>query len=84
MAHRILVADDDAAILQLFRMILENAGYEVDDCSSGRDVGTKIRANRPESVILDVMLPGMDGYSIAKQMGDNTDTKEIPIIVITT
>ena len=83
MAEKILIADDDADICNLLSFSLEDAGYEVLICNNGRDVMDTAREEKPDVLILDVMLPGIDGATIAKRIGDDSDLKTIPIVVIT-
>ena len=83
MAEKILIADDDADICSLLSFALEDAGYEVLICNNGRDVMDTAREEKPDVLILDVMLPGIDGATIAKRMSEDSDLKEIPIVVIT-
>ncbi|MBO4556583.1 MAG: response regulator [Elusimicrobiales bacterium] len=82
MAEKILIADDDADVCNLIHYTLENAGYEVMICTNGRNVIDKVREENPAALILDVMLPGLDGASIAKKMNEDPELKEIPIIII--
>lgn len=83
MAEKILIADDDADICNLLSFSLEDAGYEVQICNNGRDVIETAREEKPDVLILDVMLPGIDGATIAKRMSEDSDLKDIPIVVIT-
>lgn len=80
---KILIIDDEQDILDLIRIILEGAGYEVKTCSSGRNAWDSIIQTKPDLVILDVMLPGVDGYSLQLQMSQEKTTKNTPIIILT-
>ena len=82
MAEKILIADDDADTCNLLHYTLKEAGYDVLICTNGRNVIDKVREANPSAVVLDVMLPGIDGATIAKNMSKESDLKEIPIIVI--
>jgi len=82
MAERILVADDDTDVCNLINYTLENAGYEVLICTNGRNVIDKAKEERPDVIILDVMMPGIDGATIAKKMSETDELREIPIIVV--
>ncbi|MCR4820960.1 MAG: response regulator [Elusimicrobiales bacterium] len=81
MADKVLVVDDDADNCSLLQFTLEQAGYQVVICPNGRNALDKVREEKPRAVILDVMLPGMDGVTIAKKMNDDDEMKKIPIIV---
>jgi len=80
---RVLVIDDEPDLLELVRIILEGAGYEVKTCNSGRNAWDAIIEAQPNLVILDVMLPGLDGYSLQMQMSQEKATKNIPVIILT-
>jgi DNA-binding response OmpR family regulator len=62
---------------------LERAGYEVDTCDNGRQAWDAIVRFKPELLILDVMLPGIDGYSLQVKLAQEAATKDMPIIVAT-
>ena len=64
MKKRILIVEDEASIIDLLKLILTREGYEVASCQSGRDAIAAIKAYHPHLVILDVMLPGLDGISM--------------------
>ena len=83
MTSRILVVEDDSDIAELIRHYLERAGYTVDRLSSGAAVMPKLRAQRPDLVILDLMLPELDGLMVCQAMRSNPDTTTIPIIMLT-
>ena len=83
MAKRILVIDDEPEMLNLVRFTLERAGYEVSTCDNGRQAWDMIVKTSPDLLILDVMLPGIDGYSLQIKISQDESTKGIPIIVLT-
>ncbi|TBR15266.1 response regulator [bacterium] len=90
---RILVADDDGVILTSLQEILEVSGYEVITSTNGKECLEKFISEKPDLVVLDIMMPGMDGYDFLislKQMaalkGDDLglpDILNIPVIVVT-
>lgn len=83
MAKKVLVIDDEAEMLNLVRFALERAGYEVVTCDNGRHAWDAIIKSNPQLLILDVMLPGIDGYSLQMKISQESATKSIPIIVLT-
>jgi len=83
MAKKVLVIDDEADMLNVVKHCLSKAGYEVSTCDNGRNAWDTILQSRPDLLLLDVMLPGMDGYSLQIKLAENDFTKEIPIIVFT-
>ena len=80
---KILVVDDEPEMLSLIRFTLEQGGYEVVTCESGRHAWSAIVDNKPALLVLDVMLPGIDGYSLQIKISQDDQTKDIPIIVLT-
>lgn len=81
---RILVVDDNADLLQMIRMLLEErGGHEVILSAEGEDGLAKARANPPDLAIVDVMMPGMNGYEVCRQLRQNPATSQIPIIILT-
>ena len=81
MNKRILIVEDEITILQLLSLVLAKAGYEVHTCQSGRDAIARMKEVRPHLVILDVMLPGLDGRAVASIMEQDHELSGIPIIV---
>ena len=83
MAKRILVIDDESDMLNLIRYTLEHVGYEVTTCDNGRDAWDALLKTKPDLLLLDVMLPGVDGYSLQLKISQDDATKNVPIIVLT-
>jgi DNA-binding response OmpR family regulator len=82
MAH-ILVVEDDQDIAELIALYLEKAGHSVERLTSGATVMPKLRGRATDLVILDLMLPGMDGLLVCQAMRADTATAGIPIIMLT-
>jgi len=82
MGNKILVVDDDPEISSLVQYALESAGHQVQVCDNGREVVDALHSYKPELLLLDVMLPGIDGYSLANQITEDPLTKDLPIIVL--
>jgi two-component system alkaline phosphatase synthesis response regulator PhoP len=83
MANRIMAIDDEPEMLSLVKFTLERAGYEVGTCDNGRQAWDAIIQFKPELLILDVMLPGVDGYSLQVKLARDPATKDMPTIVLT-
>lgn len=83
MAERILVVDDDIDSLKLIGLMLQRHGYEVSAANAGGQAISKAAAERPDLIILDVMMPDMNGYEVCRRLRANTDTQGIPIIMFT-
>ncbi|MEK7993467.1 MAG: response regulator transcription factor [Planctomycetota bacterium] len=79
----ILVVDDEEDVLELVRYNLDRSGYRVETASSGEEALEKARRKLPDLVILDLMLPGMDGLEVCKKLKNDVKTEGLPIIVLT-
>ena len=82
MKKRILVIEDENHISQLLKFILEKNGFDVLQCYNGRDGIENARKEIPNLIVLDVMMPSMDGFEVAKKLGSIPETKSIPIIML--
>ena len=83
MAHRILVVDDEPDIIALVAYHLAKAGYRVSTAANGPDALKAAREERPDIVILDVMLPGHSGYDVLAEMRRREETKDVGVILLT-
>jgi DNA-binding response OmpR family regulator len=83
MATRVLVIDDEAPIRLLCRVNLEAEGMEVLEAADGPSGLEKARAEIPDVVLLDVMMPGLDGWRVAEELLDDERTESIPIVFLT-
>ena len=79
---RILIADDDPVILRLIQVNLELEGYEVITANNGEEAVAQAKAENPDLVILDIMMPRLDGYQACEQLKSSDDTKDIPVIFL--
>jgi len=82
MGAKILLVDDDPDISSLLQGQLEQAGYLVKLCDAGDEVLGALHSYKPDLLITDVMLPGIDGYSLISHMGDDEELRTLPIIVM--
>ena len=80
---RVLVIDDEAPIRLLCRVNLEAEEMEVIEAGDGPSGLEAARTQHPDVILLDVMMPGLDGWRVAEQLLDRDDTKDIPIIFLT-
>ena len=83
MAQRILVVDDDRSIVRVLRGYLEQAGYEVLAAGDGETALHAIRHDRPDLVVLDVMMPGRDGWDVTRVVRADPVLAALPIIILT-
>jgi two-component system alkaline phosphatase synthesis response regulator PhoP len=81
--ERILVIEDDEDILQLLKYNLAKEGYQVTGAASGEEALTVLRTNVPDLVLLDLMLPGIDGLEVCRLLKREAKTSQIPIIMLT-
>jgi CheY-like chemotaxis protein len=82
-ADRILVVDDIADNCFLLQAVLEQEGYEVELASSGREALNRIEEQHPDLVLLDVMMPEMNGFEVTQQIRQNDRLPFIPILLVT-
>src|SRR5438067_13338563 len=80
---RVLIIDDEAPIRLLCRVNLEAEGMEVIDAGDGPTGLEKARSEEPDVILLDVMMPGLDGWQVAEALLDDQRTRSIPIIFLT-
>ena len=83
MARKILACDDEASILHLVRANLERAGYQVVTAMDGREALGQVDRERPDLVILDVMMPYEDGFGVLQEIRRRPDTRDLPVILLT-
>ncbi len=83
MAKKILLIDDDPKILVLQKTILSKEGYAVETAADGREGIEKLKQERFDGIVLDVMMPYMDGYETAKQIKKIEAHKTTPIVMVT-
>ena len=80
---RILLVDDEPDFCAIVQGDLEKEGFAVEVAYDGVEGLAKIRANPPDVVVLDVMMPEMDGYAVCKKMKQDPKLKEIPVVMLT-
>ena len=81
--RRVLIADDDVDALRLVGMMLERQGYEILAAANGQQALQKAIETQPDLLILDVMMPDMDGYEVASKIRSHPATESIPILMFT-
>jgi len=85
MQEKILVVDDDPDILDVLTMILESKGYQVITARDGIEALAKLEAEKPDLMILDLLMPKMDGFAVYKELQDPkwSKHKDMPILILT-
>src|SRR3569833_1865849 len=81
--NRVLVVDDERHIVRLAQVCLERDGYEVITAADGKEALEKVASTHPDLVILDVMMPYMDGFEVLQNLRKNPETRELPVIMLT-
>ena len=82
MAPRVLVVDDDPQVLRLMRVNLELEGYDVVSAPDGEEALEAVLTERPDLVVCDVMMPGVDGLTVLRNLRANPRTSKIPFVVV--
>ena len=83
MAKKILIVDDEKDVLMVLEKRLVDSGYAVIKSENGKEALIQAETETPDLIVLDVMMPGMDGVSVAETLKNNQTTKEIPVIFLT-
>jgi len=84
MNKKILLVDDSQTILMMERMILTKGPYELVTASNGEEAVTKAFAEKPDLILMDVMMPKMNGFEACRRIRSDEATKKTPIIMVTT
>jgi CheY-like chemotaxis protein len=83
MPTRVLIVDDEPLMHMLYKSHLEKAGYQLLSAKTGEEGLVMAKAEKPAVIIMDVILPGIDGLAVLRELKNEEATKNIPVIVIT-
>ena len=83
MPKKILAVDDEKFIVRLVQVTLERQGYQVVTANDGKEALEKVESERPDLMVLDVMMPYMDGFEVLQTLRRNPSTRDIPVIMLT-
>ena len=83
MSKSVIVVDDDKEIREIITFVLTRNGFEVTSASNGQQLHAMLVQFIPDLIILDVMMPGEDGYQICNTLRSNPQTRHIPVIIMT-
>ncbi len=83
MSKSILIVDDESYIVTSLSYVMQNAGFEVDSASDGEEALEKVKTRAPDLIILDVMMPKLDGFEVCKAIRANPDWNSVRIIMLT-
>lgn len=84
MAKKILVVDDTAAHLQQLQEMVAKAGYQVITATSGKDAVAKAKSEKPDMVLLDIVMDDLDGYGACREIVRGEETAGIPVVFVST
>jgi DNA-binding response OmpR family regulator len=82
-AKKILVCDDDPLLVDLLQYRLTARGYDVTVAEDGGKALRRLQDMRPDAILLDAMMPVIDGYEVLRQIRENPDLKDVPVIMLT-
>lgn len=82
MTPKILIADDEVYMLRLLEMTFKKGGYAVVSCRDGQEALAQAVSAGPQLIVLDVMMPGLDGLGALRQLKGNPATRDIPVVVL--
>lgn len=80
---KIMVVDDEKDVLLVVEAMLEDEGYDVISCTSGEECLQRIQGENPDLVLMDIMMPGLDGWATTAKIKDNPKTRHIPVAMLT-
>ncbi len=83
MKPRILIVEDDLDLRRILRLQLESSGFEVEEAVNGADGFTRVQEIRPDCIVLDLMMPVMDGFGFLKRARCVSKLQNIPILILT-
>jgi len=81
--RRVLCVEDDREMIDLISLILEQRGYEVEGVTSGAEGLRAARRERPDLILLDLMMPEMDGWEVLRQLKNEDSLASVPVVVVT-
>ena len=79
---KVLIADDELHMLRLLELTFKKGGFEVVCCRDGKEALAAVAVVKPQLVVLDMMMPGLDGLATLRQLKGTAETKSIPVIVL--
>lgn len=82
LTQSVLIVDDEPMARTLLRLMLVRAGFNVSEAEDGFDALEKVQSSQPDIILLDVMMPGMDGFSVCEELRQREETSNLPIIML--
>ncbi len=80
---KVLVVDDDPVVIRLVKEILKNQGYTVETAKDGIDAMVLVKKERPDLIVLDIMMPELNGYDVLRTLKFADEYKDIPVLLLT-
>ena len=80
---KILIVDDSEQNVELVRALMQAEGYEVVSAADGLEALARVAADLPELILLDIMMPKLDGYEVCRQLKERPETRLVPIVLMT-
>jgi DNA-binding response OmpR family regulator len=80
---KVLIVDDESIMVSVIQRHVSNAGYDFDVASNGQEALDKINKELPDMVLLDLMMPGLNGFETCRRIRANEKTKKLPVIIVT-
>ncbi len=80
---KIMLVDDEPDVIYLVKKLLEKEGYDVVEYYNGKDCLENVESDDPDLILLDIMMPGIDGWEVSRTLKKRDSTKDIPIVMLT-
>lgn len=81
-AKKIMIVDDNEDLIYMLRIVLERDGYKIISATSGEECLERLNTDRPDLVLLDIMMPGMDGWEVCKEIKGGNDYPTLPVSML--
>jgi len=78
---KIVIAEDEPILIEMYKLYFERTGYEVLKAGNGRECINFVKKEKPDIILLDILMPKLDGWEVLKQLKTDPETKQIPILV---
>lgn len=83
MAKKVMIVDDDPDIVEIIKLVVQDAGFETFEVYGGRECLYKIKDIEPDLVLLDIMMPDLNGWEVHRKLKEKEYTKDIPVVAVT-
>lgn len=81
--HHILIVEDEESLLKLESILLSSKGYKVTGVRDGLAALSEIEKSKPDLILLDIMMPGIDGFEVCRRIKEDPNTRDIPVVMLT-